>query len=217
MTKRLKVQYPKDEHQFYKEPRFCVDQLFDNMSFGASLIWDPACGSGNILDVAKERGHQTVGSDIVDRYPRHRFFRANFTLQKRFPKPDDRPLSIVSNPPYGTVGGVPFMANRFVKHALAEVDFYRAAFLVPIEFLAGQDRYKEIYSKRAPSHVLICSQRPSMPPGAAIEEMGDAAYSGGMADYCWIVWTRGGPYQTATIFMRPDADARPERDARIRN
>lgn len=217
MTKRSKVKYEADPHQFYREPRFCVEQLFENLSFGDSLIYDPACGKGNILDVAKAKGHSTVGSDIVDRFPAHRFFPANFIKQSKFPKPVDQPLSIICNPPYGTVDGVPFMANRFVKKALASIDFYRAAFLVPIEFACGQERYGEIYSKRAPSHVLYCSQRPSMPPGLAVEEMGDDAYRGGMADYCWIVWTRGGPFRTEAIFMRPQADGAPERDRLLKN
>ncbi len=215
MAKRNAVKYEADPHQFYKEPAFPVEQLFNHMDFSGSLIWDPACGSGNILDVAKRRGYSTIGSDIVDRHPAHRFFRGNFLKQSRFPAPLDRPVSIITNPPYGTVGEVSFMANKFVMKALAEVDFYRAAFLVPLEFSCGQDRYRDIYSKRAPSHELKCCQRPTMPPGAKVEDLGAEAYKGGMADYCWIVWTRGGPWRTEVIYMRPDADAPPERDQRI--
>ena len=217
MTKRSKVKYEADPHQYYREPRFCVEQLFENVSFGNALIYDPACGKGNILDVAKSRGHMTVGSDIVDRHSPHRFFPANFIKQTRFPSPDDRSISIICNPPYGTVDGMRFMANRFVKKALRAIDFHRAAFLVPIEFACGQERHAEIYSKRAPSHVLFCCQRPSMPPGLAVEEMGKDAYSGGMADYCWIVWTRGGPYQTEAIFMRPGDNPPPPRDRIIKD
>jgi hypothetical protein len=214
MTKRAGKKFEADPSQWYIEPEFSDRQLFQNLDFGGSLIWDPSCGKGTVLDAAKARGYQTVGSDVVDRHPRHRFFRANFLTQTRFPKPEDRPLSIVCNPPYGTVDGVRFMANRFVKKALADVDFYRAAFLVPIEFNCGQERFFEIYSKRAPSHVLFCCQRPSMPPGTVLAEHGEAARGGGMADYCWIVWTRGGPYRTETIYMRPDVDDGPVRDRR---
>lgn len=217
MTKRAKVEYEADPYQWYVEPEFSNSQLFDNMDFAGSLIWDPSCGKGTILDVAKERGYQTVGSDVVDRHPRHRFFRANYLTQTRFPKPDDRPLSIVCNPPYGTVEGVRYMANRFVKKTLAEVDFYRAAFLVPIEFNCGQERFSEIYEKRPPSHVLFCCQRPSMPPGVELEKFGEGIRGDGMADYCWIVWTRGGPYRTHAIYMRPEADDGPVRDRRKRN
>lgn len=217
MSKRSTVKYEDDPHQFYREPAFCVEQLFENMNFGDSLIYDPSCGKGNILDVAKTKGHSTVGSDIVDRFPAHRFFRANYIKQTKFPTPVDQPLSIICNPPYGTVDGVRYMANRFVKKTLADLDFYRAAFLVPIEFNCGQTRFAEIYSKRAPSHVLFCCQRPSMPAGNAIEGMGDRAYKEGMADYCWIVWTRGGPYRTEAIYMRPHADGPPPRDRIIKN
>lgn len=217
MTKRAKVDYPAEPYQWYREPRFCVEQLFDVMDFRGSLIWDPSCGSGNILDVAKARGYETVGSDIIDRNPAHRFFRANFLKQNRFPKPVDKPLSIICNPPYGTVDNVPFMANKFVFKALRDVEFYRAAFLVPIEFVCGQYRYNQIYSRRPPSHFLPCVQRPSMPPGAVVEDLGSDAFKGGMADYCWLVWTSGGPYRTELVFLPPESDAPAPVEKRIRN
>jgi hypothetical protein len=208
--------YPPDPHQYYREPRFAAEQVFDSLDFGGGMIWDPACGSGNILEVARDKGYRTFGSDIVDREerpPRHDFARSEFLKRRELPfavRPGER-LSIFCNPPYGRVGGVANMGERFVRHALAHFAerCYRLAFLVPIEFVAGQSRYWNIYSRRRPSHVLIHCQRPSMPPGAAVAALGDKAFGEGMADYLTIVWTEGGPYRTELVFMRPDDSTRP--------
>jgi hypothetical protein len=45
-----------------------------------------------------------------------------------------------------------------------------------------------------------------MPPGDLIGAMGKRAFSGGMTDYCWIVWDVKRPTaagQTRTIWLPP--------------
>jgi hypothetical protein len=218
VTKRLNGagkpgQYPRDPYDWYKEPPEAVEALFDALDFGGDLIFDPSCGSGNILDVAKRRGHLTAGADVIDRHARHPFQRGNFLLSSRFPGPHDRALSIVNNPPYNYVDGI---AEQFIHKALADVPFRLAAFLLPIEFACGQGRYERLYSKRPPAYVGFLMQRPSMPPGAMVEDLGDAAYRNGMADYVWLVWKDGGPYATQAIFMPPPKARKPESQRRIK-
>jgi hypothetical protein len=212
MTKRAEAKGarpPRDPYNWYREPRSSVDQLFDAMSFGNDLIWDPCCGSANILDVAQDRGHPTIGSDVIDRHkPRpHRFYRGNFLELTRWPKMPGRRLSIVSNPPYGRQGGYASISNEIIHRALHMIPFHRAAFLLPIEFLCSSGRYA-FFQNFKPSHVAYCSERPSMPPGALVSALGDDAFDGGMADYCWIIWTApdgGGPHRwrTESIWLRP--------------
>jgi hypothetical protein len=206
--------FEQDEHGWYREPPFPVEQLFDAVDFGDDLIYDPSCGIGNILDVAKTRGHPTIGSDIVTRGARHRFYRGNFLNLTRWPTMPDRRLSIVNNPPYNVPPGA---AESFIHKAIDAVPFHRAAFLLPIEFLCGVGRYQRLFSKTPPSHVVYCSQRPSMPPGAEIEALGDKAFKGGKADYCWIIFTAGGPHRTESRWLHPStspADPLSERRAR---
>ncbi len=203
--------YAPDPHGWYREPVGCVEQLFrvrtpsGDPLFGNARIWDPACGVGNILDVAKRRGHATLGSDIVQRGARHQFFRGNFLHATRFPTSDDLPLAIVTNPPFNTPPGI---ALRFILKTIEEVPFWRAAFLVPIEFACGQGRYRDLFAKHPPSHVCFLSQRPSMPPGTAVGDLGDDAFKGGKADFVWIIWTDGGPYRTECLWLAPDGDDR---------
>lgn len=208
--------YAQDEHGWYREPPFPVEQLFDAIDFREGLVWDPFCGVGNILDVARARGHETIGSDIVQRGSRHRFYRSNFFTSTKWPThPRGGPLHIVSNPTYNVPPGA---ALRAMLHAIETVPFDRAAFLVPLEFVCGQTRYEELFAKHPPSHVAFCSQRPSMPPGAEVERLkalGDD-FKGGKVDFVWIVWTDGGPYRTQALWLRPDAAPSPKSERRLR-
>lgn len=219
MSKRAGKSYPQQREQWYVEPRSLVAQVFDALDMRASIIWDASCGGGTILDEARARGLRTFGSDIVDRpqrSPEHGFGLVDFLRLRELPfrAPLDAPVSLFCNPPYGKVAGVENMGTKFVEHARRHFRdlVERMAFIVPIEFQAGQDRF-ELYDRDRPSHVLIASQRPSMLPGDMLAAGVKA--KGGMSDYCVIVWTRGGPHRCETIWLRPD-DARPVIERRKR-
>lgn len=208
MSKRAGKSYPQQKEQWYCEPGSLVSQVFDALDFRASVIWDPFCGGGMILNEANRRGLRTFGSDIVDRPqrdPRHSFKVGDFLRMRELPFRQrlDAPVSLFGNPPYGKVAGVENMATKIVEHARRHFRdaVERMAFIVPIEFQAGQERF-ELYHRDRPSHVAIASQRPSMLSGELLAE-GEKA-KGGMSDYCVIVWTRGGPHRCETIWLRPD-------------
>ncbi|MBA2717723.1 MAG: hypothetical protein H0U52_00580 [Chloroflexi bacterium] len=218
MSKRLNgtdtkdAEYPRDPFGWYVETAASVDQLADAIDFRDSLIWDPSCGSGNILDVFARRGHPTIGSDVIDRFKPggHRFYRGSFLSCTKWPTMGERPLSIVCNPPYNEPAAG--MAEAFIWRTLQLVPFYRAAFLVPLEFQCGQGRYEKFYAPKPaagmrPSHVASLMERPSMPPGEMLSALGESCRKGGMADYCWIIYTAGGPYQTEHLFLRPTPEA----------
>jgi len=219
--------YERDPFGWYVEERSTVAQLADAIAFETEgvpdLIWDPSCGGGNVLDVMADRGHPIVGSDVIDRpkwnlstFDGGRFYRSNFLLATKWPTQPGRSLSILCNPPYNEPEkGI---AAAFIHRALNYIPFHRAAFIVPIEFLTGQTRYRELWSKFPPSHVCIYTERPDMPPGELLAALGEDARGGGMQDFCAVVWTAGGPYRTETIFLRPstvdDSSPSPRRTRR---
>ena len=198
--------WERSDYDWYKEPRIANSQIFDRISFGApdalDLIWDPCCGSGWVLDEARSRGHVTVGSDIVDRHPAHRFFRANVLTSTKWPKPPPgRGLSVVTNPPYSYEDDI---AERIIRKILDTVPVNRAVFILPIAFLAGQERWAFFERDFKPSHTAIYSQCHTMPPGAMIDQMANP-FRGGMQDYCVLVYT--GPrhkWRTETIWLKPE-------------
>lgn len=177
---------------WYCEAASDAEPLFDALALDPRLtVWDPCCGRGNLLDVAKRRGHDTVGSDIVERVcplqhslvsSRHRFFRADFRTLERMPSNAGNPIAIVANPPYGYIPGI---AEAFMRRA-ARLPVESATFIVPIAFLASDGRFDMFTRQIMPSQVFIWSERPTMPPGHMIEKMGPRAFRGGMADYVAI-------------------------------
>jgi hypothetical protein len=213
------AEYPRDPFGWYIETRAAVAQLADALDFRDSLIWDPACGTGTILDEFAARGHPTIGSDVIDRFKPggHRFYRGSFLACTKWPSGGERPLSIVCNPPYNEpAAGI---GEAFIWRTLQMIPFYRAAFLVPLEFQCGQDRYHKFFAPEPavgmrPSHVASLAERPSMPPGEMLSALGESCRKGGMADYCWIVWTGGGPWRTEHLFLRPTPEVELDLSAR---
>jgi hypothetical protein len=195
--------YPRDPLGWYVEEPFCAEQLFDALDFGKVAIWDPSCGRGTILDVARARGHRTFGTDIENRFKpgKHPFATANFLCLRACATAGTDGIAIVCNPPYNEPEkGI---AEKFVLHALKLGGWSRAAFLVPLEFQCGQGRYERLYRDNRPSHVVSLMERPSMPPGQMLEDLGEACRGGGMQDYCWVVFTAGWTAPTQHLFARP--------------
>ena len=172
-------------------------------------VWDPCCGLGNTMHATWEERLQAIGSDVVDNFAWDRFeggfegflpprfFVADFLEKTAAPAP----CSIICNPPYSYIKGI---AESFARHAL-KLSSRRVAILMPGKWLASQARY-QLFTDHPPQAVLHLCQRPSMPPGDMIAAMGKRAFSGGMTDYCWIVWDVNRPTalgQTRTIWLPP--------------
>lgn len=167
--------YARATNDWYVEPRRAIDALLDVEAFDG-VVWDPACGGGNIPDACRGRHIPFIGSDIEDRGWPH-------TIIKDFlhPFPEARihvPADhIITNPPYG-------VAEKFVHRALENVRG-KVAVIVRTAFLEGQGRYARLYKPHPPARIWQFSWRVSMPPGGV-----DVPASNGSVSYCWIVWDR---------------------------
>jgi hypothetical protein len=196
---------------WYVDEFWCADQLalahsnfFIEEAEGLA-VWDPCCGMGNTLLAAHDRGFVTYGSDLVENVAYANFGSGapmlfvprNFLETTAAPAP----CSIICNPPYSYVKGI---AEAFARHALT-LSSRRVCILMPSKWLASQARY-QLFTDHPPQAVLHLCQRPSMPPGDLIAAMGKRAFSGGMTDYCWIVWDvkrPTAPGHTRTIWLPP--------------
>jgi len=202
-------------YDWYRESPRVVEQLMHGVGFGDDLIWDPCCGAGNVLDVAKRYGHPTIGSDLINRGAAHKFIRANILSQvPRMPVYAGRDTSIICNPPFSYE---PDIAERIITVCLDRFDCRRFAFIVPIAFLASQDRWnKNMFAGRwRPSHTCIYRERHTMPPGHLIESM-PKPYDGGMADYAALVFTRPHRWRPETVWLSPGHFPDPPRWAKPR-
>lgn len=190
--------YARDPHDWYCEPPFVVDQLFAHESFAGMLVYDPACGRGNILDRAQLHGCPTMGSDIVDRgagrahdWMQHDFEAADPTINEGHHK-----MAIVCNPPYGRLKpNMPrhdSFAERFIRRALG-LGVAKVAMLVQRTLLWSERRWHLFHEDHPPTQLLFCSDRPSMPPGGELPRLiaEGRAFEGGAMDYLWLLWVRG--------------------------
>lgn len=86
------------------------------------LIWECACGRGNIAAVLRAAGHQVECTDINDRGCPG-YWRYNFLTQRSMPR--DRFGAVLTNPPYAS-------AERFIsiglRHAPLVIMLLRLAF-----------------------------------------------------------------------------------------
>lgn len=202
--------WERSPYDWYRESERVIEQLMHGIDFGDDLIWDPCCGMGNVLDVAKRYGHRTVGSDIVDRKPNHHFMRGNILSQiPRMPELEGRYTSVISNIPFSYIEDI---GERVICAVLDKFSVRRAAFIVPIAFLASQDRWTDnkFAGKYKPSHTCIYRERHTMPPGHLIDAM-PKPFDGGMADYAALVFTRPHRWRTETVWLSPGHYPEPPR------
>lgn len=186
-----RVQHERAADEWYCEPDWAADLLFASDMLPRGLpVWDPACGRGGIVNAARRAGWDAVGSDIADRGARlhdHDFLRDEPFRRK--------PTIIASNPPFN-------LALEWALRALS-LDLGPVALIVQLRFLAGLTR-AHLYEEFPPAFEATFSDRPSMPPGAMIEQLGDAAFSGGTIDFACVVWNaeRAGPTIARKLYRR---------------
>ncbi len=217
-------------YDWYVEEQWVTRQLIEALGgFRVAFdndetIWDPACGLGNVgaafgeLAAFSSRYHRRrlMLSDIVRRIDldqfenvRFEYFTADFEEESAaWAK-----CSIVCNPPYsyckghGDYAGL-LISEAFARHAIklvTECGGTYVCMVLPVKWLGSQGRYR-LFTEFPPAAVMHLTQRPSMPPGDRIAEMGNRAFQGGMVDYCWIVWDvrrPTAPGETRTIWLPP--------------
>jgi hypothetical protein len=159
-----------------------VETLFRQVQFPYhGRIHDPACGRGNIVDVALARGMHATGADLVDRAG-GRFEVRDFLRDERYH------FNIACNPPNNRDCS---LAVAFVEHALGHVcEGGKVAMIFTSNFLWSQRR-APLFERTETDQVIILSTRPSMPPGDVFEALGPDCAKGGSIDFVWIVWQQG--------------------------
>lgn len=184
--------YAKSPLDWYVEEHWVTEQLIEaelpidgDDTWGT--VWDPACGGGNVLRSFSRAGWLVWATDIEFRgYASKGLFQElDFVGGIEFVRsaaPKGR-FSIVSNPPYSYQKGI---SEAFVRRAL-ELATEKVAMLLPVKWQASQARHK-LFTEFPPARIWILSERPSMPPGAMVKALGNAAFKRGKVDYMWVVW-----------------------------
>jgi hypothetical protein len=171
--------WAQDPHGHYVEPSWTSARLFEEEWFGPpdSLIFDPACGWGRILQSAAAAGYTVLGADIVDRLDRKALGRIPFAVGDFLKwRPVPAVSAIVCNPPFNHI-------EAFCERAL-EIATFKVAMIMPLHRLPAAH-----WLARLPLAIWLMTPRPSVPPGPYIAA--GHKPGGGSQDFCWLVFRKG--------------------------
>lgn len=156
----------------YETPPVAVEALLKHVDL-PSKLWEPCCGSGNIVNVLRGAGHEVIGSDLNDYGDPSHFYGRDFLMERKAP---DGCECIVTNPPF-------MLAHEFVRHSLTLVP--KVVMLLRLAFLESERRC-DILDNASLMAVLVFRKRLPMMHRKGWE--GRKANSG-MA-FAWFLWNR---------------------------
>ena len=180
-----------------------------------TTFYDPACGHGHMMQVAKEYGHPTVfGSDFSKAQleksqerllgPDYRLWKEDYINGDMLPETYD---VVATNPPYRHL-------NEFINKALDTAQ-YGVGMLCRVQVLEGEKRWKNIFTKRPPTQIAFFSNRIPFKTGVVVKKAPKMFF------HVWLWWELGmGPHGSHGKWASPrppmwipyNAQARLEKD-----
>ena len=150
-------------HNFYATHPSCVSDILRVETFN-HFVLEPFCGIGSISEVLKKHGYEVESYDIVDRgYGKvGDFFEVDF---------EQGWYDIVSNPPY--TENLTDIINRCISLCHSKV-----ALLMPLRYLSGAERYREIYQINPPARIYVYQERIGIAMNGDFEKYNDPGLTG---------------------------------------
>lgn len=140
----------REDLDFYQTPLYATKTLIEHFDFKSKNIWEPMAGNGMIAKPLRSVGYNVHPTDIIERKYKLDAVLDYFSCNGWNAKGDD--FAIVTNPPYE-------LANKFLIHTMNVIKPKTCSLFLPIRYLEGLKRYKEVYSKFKPCKVLVYAQR----------------------------------------------------------
>lgn len=160
-------------HNFYATHPSCVSDILRVETFN-HFVLEPFCGIGSISEVLKKHGYEVESYDIVDRgYGKvGDFFEVDF---------EQGWYDIVSNPPYNEN-----LAN-IIKRCIS-LCHSKVALLMPLRYLSGAERYREIYQINPPARIYVYQERIGIAMNGDFEKYNDPGANREI--YAWYIWQK---------------------------
>jgi hypothetical protein len=160
-------------HNFYATHPSCVSDILRVETFN-HFVLEPFCGIGSISEVLKKHGYEVESYDIVDRgYGKvGDFFEVDF---------EQGWYDIVSNPPY--TENLTDIINRCISLCHSKV-----ALLMPLRYLSGAERYREIYQINPPARIYVYQERIGIAMNGDFEKYNDPGANREI--YAWYIWQK---------------------------
>jgi len=165
----------REKDDYYATPPRAINDLISKVDLNAN-VWEVACGGGHLSERLKSFGHIVKSTDLVDRGYN------DFDGQLDFINSPTEKFDgdIVTNPPYK-------LATEFVEKSLDSVNMGgKVCMFLKIQFLEGQKRYEQLYSKGGLKYVLVYSKRISTAKNADFDKYKTTAMC-----HAWFVWEKG--------------------------
>ncbi len=161
----------REENDYYATDPKAIDELFKVEDFG-DVIFEPACGEGNLSKRMEDLGKVVISSDLVDRG----YGETGVDFLK-FESDELLDMDIITNPPYK-------FTTDFILKALSIIKPGRkVAFFLKLQTLEGQGRYKDVFSKYPPISVNVCTKRIQCAKN-------NHFVSSSAVCYAWFVWEK---------------------------
>lgn len=173
------IRHPED---FYATDPLALSMLLLQLcADGVTLnpcVWEPACGTGNLVKVLKTFEYDVYSTDLVDRgYGQGG---VDFLQQKDIWRGD-----ILTNPPFK-------LAEEFVEKGMSLLlEGNKLILFLKIQFLEGQKR-KLLFEKYPPKYVYCHSSRQRCCLNGEMDK-----YTQPTQFYAWYIWEKG--YKGDTI------------------
>ena len=163
----------RESHDFYATDPRAVTASAEHMQL-PHKIYEYACGTGHLAKALTKLGHKVIATDLIDRSFGQG--NVNFLEVESMPEGCD---CILTNPPYR-------FTTEFIEHALKILPKGgKAIFLLNVNILAGQSRFKRIYSRGVLKELYLFTKR------IACAKNGDfETYKSSAVNYAWFVFEK---------------------------
>lgn len=158
---------------FYQTPPSMTRQFLDALPIRHLPVLEPAAGTGALAGVLRER-HGRIWVRAYDILDGHDFLEEKKTIS-----------TIITNPPFS-------LSTEFIKKCMT-VATKRFSLLMPVDYLHGIERFREIYEPRgqwALTHLHVYVRRAML--SGDIRE--DGLYETGMITWAWYTWLKRRPW-----------------------
>lgn len=183
---RLSDGEPWQEHELFPTPPWATRALFEHVlpavwdkSYKADVILEPAAGLGHMAAVLDEYCDNVFASDIYN-YPMadgRDAFATRIATHDFLSEDHECDVDwVITNPPFS-------LAHAFLARALTCAS-RGVALLLRIQWMEGQDRYKDVFTPTPPSLIAPFVERVPMCEGG-YDPNGSTA-----SMYAWFVWVK---------------------------
>lgn len=165
--------YKRVESDYYPTPPEATQALLNFLQLPTdTVIWEPACGRGHMVNVMCDNGYKVISTDII----------TGIDYLATESKECDW---IITNPPFSR-------AHEFIEQSIRNEKPF--AFLLKSQYWHAQKRY-ELFLRHRPQYILPLTWRPDF-------LFGERGAGSPLMDVMWVVWGKESAKNTVYVPLK---------------